>query len=76
MRVNEILSRVEDEELIYLRVENFGIMQCKHEIMKDEVYKNEHFGGCLVTNISVSEVRPDVNVLEINAVKPGKKVKA
>lgn len=62
MRVNEILSRVED-------VENFGIMQYKHEMLKDEVYKNEHFGDCLVTNISVSEVRPNVHVLEIKAVK-------
>ena len=69
MRVNEILSRVEDVELIYLHVENFGIMQYKHEMLKDEVYKNEHFGDCLVTNISVSEVRPNVHVLELKAVK-------
>ena len=69
MRVNEIFSRVEDEELIYLHVENFGIMQYKHEMLNDEVYKNEHFGDCLVTNISVSEVRPNFHVLEIKAVK-------
>ena len=76
MRVNEILSRVEDVELIYLHVGNFGIMQYKHEIMKDEVYKNEHFGDCLVTDICVQEVRPNVHVLAVSAVKPTKKVKA
>lgn len=69
MRVNEILSRVEDKELIYLHVGNFGIMHYKHVMMKDVFYENEHFGDYLVTNISVSEVSPNVNVLRIKAVK-------
>lgn len=76
MRVNEVLARVEDVELVYLHVENFGIMQYKHEIMKDEVYKNEHYGDCLVIDICVQEVRPNVYVLAITAIKPKKKVKA
>lgn len=72
MRVNEILARVEDIELVYLHVGNFGIMQYKHEIMKDKVYKQEHFGDCLVTDICVQEVRPNVHVLAISAFKTNK----
>lgn len=70
MRVNEILARVEDVELIYLHVGNFGIMKYKHEIMKDNVYKQEHYGDFLVTDICVQEVRPNVHVLAITACKP------
>lgn len=70
MRVNEILARVEDVELICLHVGKFGIMQYKHEIMKDEVYKQEHLGDYLVTDICVQEVTQNVHVLAITAFKP------
>lgn len=72
MRVNEILARVEDIELIYLHVGNLDIMQYKNVIMKDEVYKEEHLGDCLVTDICVQEVRPNVHVLAISAIKLSK----
>ena len=72
MRVNEIMARVEDIELIYLHAENFGIMNYKYEIMKDKVYKQEHFGDYLVTDICVQEVKPNVHVLAISAFKPSK----
>lgn len=41
-----------------------------NEIRKDEVYKKEHFGDCIVTDICVQEVRPNVHVLAISAVNP------
>lgn len=70
MRVNEILARVEDVELIYLNLGDFCIMQYKHEMMKDKVYKQEHLGDYLVTDICVQEVRPNVHVLAITAFRP------
>ena len=56
MRVNEILSRVEDTEVICLNLNYYGIMGYKNEIKRDVRFVNEHIGDWLVTDICVQEI--------------------
>ena len=66
MRVNEILSRVEDTEVIYLHTNYFGIMGYKNEIKRDVRFVNEHIGDWLVTDICVQEIDKE-HVLAVTA---------
>ena len=68
MRVNEILSRVEDIELICLHVNHYGIMGYKNEIKRDVRFVQEHLGDWLVTDICVLEINKE-HVLSITACK-------
>lgn len=42
MRVNEVLSRVEDTEVICLHMKYYDIMDYKNEIKRNVVFVNEH----------------------------------
>ena len=75
MRVNEVLSRVEDTEIICLHLQYYGIMGYKHEIKIDVRFVNEHIGDWLVTDICVQKMNKE-SVLAITALKPSKKVKS
>lgn len=66
MRVNEILSRVEDMEVIYIHLKYYGIMGYKNEIKSDVRFVNEHIGDWLVTDICVQEMNR-VPVLAVTA---------
>lgn len=66
MRVNEVLSRVEDTEVICLHLQYFGIMGYKNEIKSDARFVNEHVGDWLVTNICVQKIN-QVLVLAVSA---------
>lgn len=59
MRVNEILSRVEDTEVIFLHLNYYGIMGYKNEIKKDVRFVNEHIGDWLVTDICIQEINKE-----------------
>lgn len=69
MRVNDVLSRVEDIEVICLHLHYYGIMGYKNEITSDCRFVNEHIGDWLVTDICVQEInkRP---VLAVTACRP------
>ena len=75
MRVNEVLSRVEDTEIICLHLQYYGIMGYKNEIKSDVRFVNEHIGDWLVTDICVQKMNKE-SVLAITALKPSKKVKS
>ena len=66
MRVNEILSRVEDTEVIYLNLNYYGIMGYINEIKRDVRFVNEHIGDWLVTDICVQEIDKE-HVLAVTA---------
>lgn len=66
MRVNEIFSRVEDTEVIYLHLKYYVIMGYKNEIERDVRFVNEHIGDWLVTDICVKEVNKE-SVLAVTA---------
>lgn len=66
MRVNEILSRVEDTEVICLNLNYFGIMGYKNEIKRDARFVYEHIGDWLVTDICVQEIDKE-HVLAVTA---------
>lgn len=66
MRVNEILSRVEDTEVIYLHLNYFVIMGYKNEIKRDVRFVHEHIGDWLVTDICVQEIDKE-HVLAVTA---------
>lgn len=68
MRVNEVFSRVEDTEVIYLNLQYYVIMGCKNEIKRDVRFVHEHIGDWLVTDICVQEVNKE-SVLAITALK-------
>ena len=70
MRVNEVLSRVEDTEVICLNTKYYGIMGYKNEIVRDIRFVNEHIGDWLVTDICVQKITPNEHVLAITAFKP------
>ena len=66
MRVNEILSRVEDTEVICLHLKLFSIMGYKNEIKRDCIFVNEHIGDWLVTDICVQGIDKE-HVLAVTA---------
>ena len=69
MRVNEILARVDDKEVVCLHLGGTGIIDYKKGIMKDSRYKGKHVGEWLVTDICVQEMNK-VLVLAITACEP------
>lgn len=69
MTVNEVFSRIEDIEVIYLHLNYFGIMGYKNEIKRDCRFVNEHIGDWLVTDICVQEENK-VHVLAVTACRP------
>lgn len=69
MRVNEVLSRVEDIEVICLHLIYYGIMGYKNEIKSDARFVNEHIGDWLVTDICVQEINKR-HVLAVTACRP------
>ena len=69
MRVNEILTRVEDTEVVCLHLGGTDIIDYKNGIMKTSRYKGNHVGDWLVTDISVQELNK-VLVLAITACRP------
>lgn len=69
MTVNEVFSRIEDIEVIYLHLNYYGIMGYKNEIKRDCRFINEHIGDWLVTDICVQEVNK-VHVLAVTACRP------
>lgn len=69
MRVNEVLSRVEDTEDICLHLKHYAIMGYKNEIKRDVRFVNEHIGDWLVTDICVQEINK-VPILAVTACRP------
>ena len=70
MRVNEIMARVEDTELVYLHLGSFGIKDYKYGIINDLTYRENHVGDWLVTDICIQKITPNEPVLAITAFKP------
>lgn len=70
MRVNEVMARVDDTELVYLHLGSFGIKDYKYGIINDSMYRDNHVGGWLVTDICVQKISPNEPVLAITAFKP------
>lgn len=70
MRVNEVMARVDDTELVYLHLGSFGIKDYKYGIINDRIYKENHVGDWLVTDICVQKITPNEPVLAITAFKP------
>ena len=69
MRVNEVMARVEDTEVICLHLQYYGIMGYKNEITSDVRFVNEHIGDWIVTDICVQKLNKE-SVLAITAFKP------
>lgn len=69
MRVNEVLSRVEDSEVICLHLQYYGILGYKNEIKRDCRFVNEHIGDWLVTDICVQKLNKE-SVLAVTASQP------
>lgn len=70
MRVNEIIARVDDTELLYLHIGSFGIQDYKYGIINANTYIENHVGDWLVTDICVQKITPNEPVLAITAVNP------
>lgn len=66
MRVNEILARVEDTEVVCLHLNYYDIMGYKNEIKRDERFVNEHIGDWFVTDICVQKINKEL-VLAVTA---------
>lgn len=69
MRVNEVISRVEDNEVICLHLQYYGIMGYKNEITRDVRFVNEHIDDWLVTDICVQKMNKE-SVLAVTACRP------
>ena len=60
MRVNELLTRVDEDELIDIRCKSCvfyvqGVKGAKGEIIHSDIYMNNHIGDMLVTHIEVND---------------------
>lgn len=69
MRVNEVMSRIEDTEVICLHLKYYAIMGYKNEIKNDVRFVNEHIGDWLVTDICVQKMNK-VPTLAVTACRP------
>lgn len=69
MTVNEVFSRIEDIEVVFLHLNYFDIIGYKNEIKSDARFVNEHIGDWLVTDICVQKV-DKVHVLAVTACRP------
>lgn len=58
MRVNEILDRVDEDELIDIRCKSwtFRVQGTKWEITHSDTFMDNHFGDMLVTHIEVNDL--------------------
>ena len=67
MRVNEVLARVHEDELIDIRRKSqmFYVQGTKGEIIHSDKYMDNHFGDMLVTHIRINTVpeRPALMLL-------------
>lgn len=70
MRVNEVMSRVEDTEVICLHLKYYAITGYKNEIKRDIRFVNEHIGDWVVTDICVQKIKPNEPVLAVTACRP------
>ena len=70
MRVNEVMARVDDTELVYLHLGSYGIKDYKYGIINDSMYRENRVGDWLVTDICVQKMTPNEPVLAITAFKP------
>lgn len=70
MRVNEIMARIDDTELVYLHLGSFVIKDYKYGIINEPRYRENHVGAWLVTDICVQKITPNEPVLAITAFKP------
>lgn len=69
MRVNDVLSRVADNEVICLHLNYYCIMGYKNEIKRDVRFVNEHIGDWFVTDICVQKINK-VPTLAVTACRP------
>lgn len=69
MRVNEIMARVDDTEPVCLHLGSYGINDYKYGIINNRIYKENHVGDWLVTDICVQKMNNET-VLAITAFKP------
>lgn len=67
MRVNEVLARVHEDELIDIRRKScvFYVQGVKGEIIHSDTYMNNHVGDMIVTHIRINTVpeRPALMLL-------------
>lgn len=67
MRINEVLTRVDEDELVDIRCKswNFFIQGTKWEITHSETFMDNHFGDMIVTHIRINTVpeRPALMLL-------------
>nr|DAG70578.1 MAG TPA: hypothetical protein [Caudoviricetes sp.] len=67
MRVNEVLARVHEDELIDIRRKSqmFYVQGTKGEIIHSDKYMNNHVGDMIVTHIRINTVpeRPALMLL-------------
>lgn len=58
MRVNELLTRVDEDELIDIRCKSrvFYVQGTKGEIIHSDKYINNHVGDMIVTHIRINTV--------------------
>ena len=60
MRVNEVLTRVDEDELIDIRCKScvfyvLGVKGAKRELIHSDIYMDNHIGDMLVTHIEVND---------------------
>lgn len=67
MRVNEVLARVDEDELVDIRCKSrvFYVQGTKGEIIHSDKYINNHVGDMIVTHIRINTVpeRPALMLL-------------
>lgn len=56
MRVNEVLARVDDEEIIMIRTKTFCIQCPKNQLVHDESFINMKLKDKIVTHLGVNQL--------------------
>ena len=56
MRVNEVLARVDDEEIIMIETEGFLIQSPKNKLVHDEDFINMKLKDKIVTHLGVNQL--------------------
>lgn len=63
MRVNEVLTRLDDIELVNLRYNNLCWQGTKIQLLHDERFHNARLGDMLVTHLGICDTSLGVGLL-------------
>lgn len=62
MRVNEVLARLDDSEIVEIRIDNLCWQGINIQLLHDEMFYNYKWGDMLVTHLGVCDTTLGIGI--------------